>query len=77
MPCHFLQKNGFFVESGTLDGEVTSNTLYLENALGWGGLLIEMDPGLYLQTKGKNRNALLANACLSPEEFPIKVRPTN
>ena len=34
--------NRFFVECGALDGELRSNTLYLERALGWGGLVIEV-----------------------------------
>ncbi|ROT61083.1 hypothetical protein C7M84_021180 [Penaeus vannamei] len=37
----------FFVEAGALDGEFISNTLYLEQDLGWTGLLVEADPLLY------------------------------
>ncbi|KAG7168827.1 Star-like 13 [Homarus americanus] len=35
---------GFFLEAGALDGEFISNTLYLEQQLGWTGLLVEADP---------------------------------
>lgn len=30
-----FQKGGFFIESGALDGETRSNTLFLEKELGW------------------------------------------
>ena len=33
--CFSLQKNGFFVECGALDGETRSNTLMLERDYGW------------------------------------------
>ena len=39
-----IQKNGFFVECGALDGETRSNTLILEEELEWNGILIEADP---------------------------------
>ena len=68
-----LQNGGFFVESGSFDGETSSNTIYLEEKKNWRGLLIEMDPWLYLQTKGKNRKAAISNACLSPTTHPMKV----
>jgi hypothetical protein len=36
----FLQRDGFFIECGALDGEWLSNTLYLEKELGWRVILI-------------------------------------
>ena len=69
-----MQKQGFFVECGALDGERSSNTIWLEQKQSWNGLLIEMDPSYYLQVRGKNRKCYSINACLSPEEYPIKVR---
>ena len=40
----FLQRNGFFIEAGALNGEKGSNSLSLETDLGWSGLLAEGDP---------------------------------
>jgi hypothetical protein len=60
-----FQENGFFVECGAADGEFYSNTLELEVQHGWTGLLIEASPTLFQQLKIKNRNAWLANVCLS------------
>ena len=37
------QEEGFFLESGALDGETRSNTLFFERFRGWRGLLIEAD----------------------------------
>ena len=61
-----FQKRGFFVECGALDGDRSSNSLYLETELHWTGLLVEMDPYFYTQLIGKNRKAYSINACLSP-----------
>jgi hypothetical protein len=62
-------RNGFFVECGALDGERSSNTIYLENKRGWTGLLVEMDPYFYTQLLGKNRRVWSINACLSPYDY--------
>ncbi len=51
---------------GALDGDRSSNSLYLETELDWTGVLIEMDPYFYTQLIGKNRKAYSINACLSP-----------
>ena len=39
------QRGGFFIEAGADDGELLSNTLYLEFKRGWTGLLVEPNPG--------------------------------
>jgi len=61
------------VECGALDGERSSNTLFLERDRGWTGLLIEMDPYFYTQLLGKNRNVWSINACLSPYKYVTAV----
>ena len=63
--------NGFFVECGALDGERSSNTIWLEKKCGWTGLLVEMDPSYYMQLRGKNRRCYSANVCLSPQTSPV------
>jgi len=68
------KENGFFIEAGAWDGEQLSNTLYLETALGWTGLLIEPNLGVYQQLLGKQRNAHTINSCLSPNRKAQKVR---
>jgi len=35
------KRNGFFVELGALDGVTFSNTLFFQQNLDWGGILIE------------------------------------
>ena len=65
--CIILQRNGFFVECGALDGERASNTLHMEQELGWTGLLGEVDPFFFLQLIGHNRKSYAVNACLSPQ----------
>jgi len=68
------KENGFFIEAGAWDGEQLSNTLYLETALGWTGLLVEPNLGVYQQLLGKQRNAHTVNSCLSPDRKAQKVR---
>jgi hypothetical protein len=64
------QENGFFVECGALDGELRSNTLFMERNLGWEGVLIEADPKNFLKVQEKNRRAWTVPACLSTSSSP-------
>ena len=48
----FIEKNirdGFFIEAGANNGIWQSNTFYLEEALGWHGLLVEPSPHSFEQ----------------------------
>ncbi|XP_076054313.1 uncharacterized protein LOC143033002 [Oratosquilla oratoria] len=60
----------FFVEAGALDGEFLSNTLYLEEELGWTGLLVEPDNDMFLLLQKKHRHAWSTHACLSGTPYP-------
>ncbi|KAK8384258.1 hypothetical protein O3P69_009189 [Scylla paramamosain] len=64
--CHKAQTDGFFVEAGAADGELLSNTLFLERRLGWRGLLVEAFPGTYNELLFKRRKAYSLQAALSP-----------
>ena len=68
-----LQERGFFIEVGALDGERSSNTIWLEHKKHWTGLLIEMDPYFYTMLKGHTRNAWSINCCLSPKNHTTVV----
>ncbi|XP_068201732.1 uncharacterized protein [Palaemon carinicauda] len=63
-------RHGFFIEAGALDGEFLSNTLWLEQHLGWKGLLIEADPINFKYLVWKRRKAWLSNTCISEKEYP-------
>lgn len=65
---------GFFIECGARDGEFTSNTVWIENTLGWTGLLVEINPFYYTQLLGKNRRVHSINACLSLHKHISSVR---
>jgi len=65
------------VECGALDGERSSNTIWLERARGWTGLLVEMDPYFYTQLIGKSRQSWSINACLSPQPYVTQVQQLN
>ncbi|KAK2141270.1 hypothetical protein LSH36_1131g00010 [Paralvinella palmiformis] len=60
------RRDGFFVECGAADGQLKSNSLYLELFMNWTGLLIEADRRLFDKIRTKSRHAYLVNACLSP-----------
>ncbi|XP_071635748.1 protein Star isoform X2 [Temnothorax longispinosus] len=64
------KKNGFFIECGAYDGEMRSNTLFLERFNGWSGLLIEADPINFTKMLQKNRKAYLSPTCLSVTKSP-------
>lgn len=67
------RKDKFFIECGALDGELRSNTLYLERVLGWEGLLIEADPDNFKELEWKRRKSWASNSCLSTKEYPTMV----
>lgn len=60
------KQDGIFVECGAVDGVFLSNSLYLERALHWRGLLIEADEDNYNKLETHNRNAYISNTCISP-----------
>jgi hypothetical protein len=69
----YLQTGGFFIESGALDGEFLSNTLFMERFLNWTGILIEADQKAFRQLSGRNRKAYTSPACLSTKPYPVQV----
>lgn len=64
------QHGGFFLEAGALDGEFLSNTLWLEEKLGWSGLLIEADQNNFRHLTWKRRRAWTSNTCVAEGSFP-------
>ena len=68
-----LQKGGFFIECGALDGETRSNTLFFERFRNWTGLLIEADPINYQQVLSRNRKAYVVPSCAAVTDYPAEV----
>ncbi|XP_068201731.1 protein Star-like [Palaemon carinicauda] len=66
------QRSGFFFEAGAFDGEMFSNTLWLEKELDWNGLLVEADPGNFQLLTWKRRKAWSSNTCISRFPYPLK-----
>uniref|UniRef100_A0A8D8YZ02 Protein Star n=1 Tax=Cacopsylla melanoneura TaxID=428564 RepID=A0A8D8YZ02_9HEMI len=62
------KRDGTFVECGAVDGVFLSNSLYLERALNWRGLLIEADRTNFGHLRTKNRKAFSSNTCLSTSD---------
>ena len=73
--CHNLldTRPRFFIEAGALDGERTSNTVYLELKYNWTGLLVEPNPAYLRKLLGKNRNVWIFPYCLSPVNVPTVI----
>jgi len=68
------KRKGFFIECGALDGEIRSNTLFMEQNLGWEGILIEGDPQNFKSVLKKHRKAWAVPACLSTQPNPMVVK---
>ena len=61
-PIHVFNKifnnrirNGFFIEAGAYDGEISSNTLFFELKQNWTGLLVEPNPDVFQMLNVKVR----------------------
>lgn len=63
-----LPRHGFFVEAGANDGFTESNTYYLEQRLGWRGLLIEPVPQLAAFARRIRSSPVICAALGSPED---------
>ncbi|KAL7640995.1 UNVERIFIED_CONTAM: hypothetical protein RMT77_008132 [Armadillidium vulgare] len=63
---------GFFVEAGALNGEVASNTLWLEYKKNWTGLLIEPNEVSCKSLQSKHRKAWTSCSCLAPKNYAVK-----
>ncbi|CAG0923041.1 unnamed protein product [Notodromas monacha] len=57
---------GTYVEAGAHNGLSESNTVYLEMALGWTGLLVEPNPEYFQNLTRLRRRTRVLNACISP-----------
>lgn len=60
------------MEAGALDGQLLSNTLWLEQELNWTGLLIEPDPYSYQHLVHKRRKTWTTNSCISTNNLTKK-----
>jgi len=57
------KRGGFFVEFGAADGVTGSNTLLLEHAFGWRGILAEPNPVWHAEL-ARNRTARIDHRCV-------------
>eukprot|EP00887_Chlorella_sp_A99_P004074 scaffold11.g4074.t1 len=60
----FCRGGGFFLELGALDGRLSSNTLWYEQALGWRGLLVEATPVRYQELVLNRPDAIAVQAAV-------------
>nr|XP_053626227.1 uncharacterized protein LOC128684122 [Cherax quadricarinatus] len=57
---------GTFMEIGASDGEFESLSLYVEQVLGFRGVLVEPNPEAYTTLRARRRSAYSINACANP-----------
>jgi FkbM family methyltransferase len=69
---YLAYSGGFFIEVGANDGFTQSNTYYLENFLGWSGILIEPIPNLFEQCCRTRKNSVVFNCALVSNEHNSK-----
>jgi FkbM family methyltransferase len=65
----FIKKNNnrkcFYFEAGANDGVSQSNTIFLENNIGWGGILVEGNPKKIEALKKNRPNSKIFNCALT------------
>lgn len=74
-----FKRGGFFVEVGTGDGHLISNTYLLEKEYGWRGIVVEPNP-VFLPALEKNRECMIATECIldvsgKPVTFECAIDP--
>lgn len=62
-------RGGFFVEAGANNGLDQSNTTFLEQALGWNGLLIEPNPHKFEECVANRPNCICENFALVSDSY--------
>jgi hypothetical protein len=65
------KRNGIFIDVGAYDGNTVSNTLYMEDQLGWKGICIEPNPESF-ENLIINRNTSCLNIGISDVESILK-----
>ena len=70
------KKNGVFIDVGAYDGNIVSNTLYIEDCLYWTGICIEPNPEVFLKLKD-NRNCNCLNFGVSDIELDMNFYKVN
>ncbi len=68
-------RGGFFIEAGANDGYNQSNTYYLENSMGWSGILIEAIPDLAeMSRKNRARSKVVHSALVADQDATPTIR---
>lgn len=65
------KRDGIFFECGAIDGILTSNTLFFERELGWGGICCEANPEEFKKLK-ENRKCNTVNYALTESDGSIR-----
>jgi FkbM family methyltransferase len=60
-------KNGRYLEMGALDGQKFSNTLFLQEQMGWKGILIEADPTNFRNLAKRRPDDIKISTAICPE----------
>lgn len=66
------KERGFFLDIGAYDGITISNTYFLEQKLGWFGILVEPNPAEFTKLK-KTRFNKSEHACIAPQDGPVNL----
>ena len=67
----FRGRRGVFVDVGARDGRVISNTIYLEQALGWTGVAIEPHPDLFAKLR-QTRSCVCVNVAAGKQSATLE-----
>jgi len=72
------QRGGTYLELGALDGTLYSNTRFLEETMGWSGVLIEASPPSYEKlAKSRFEKNILVNRAVCPKKGLVEFWGTN